>query len=60
MADAFFGQIFGDTISDFFGGQFNDDGSSYLPMGDSYFNRLVSHDRQIAGSGKSTTRSRMP
>jgi iron complex outermembrane recepter protein len=52
MADAFFGQIFGDTIADFFGSQLNPDGSSYLPMGDSYFNRLVSHDRQIAGFGE--------
>jgi iron complex outermembrane recepter protein len=52
MADAFFGQLLDDTISDFFGGQFNPDGSSYLPMGDSYFNRLVSHDRQLAGFGE--------
>jgi iron complex outermembrane receptor protein len=52
MADALFGQLLGDTISDFFGGQFNPDGSSYLPMGDSYFNRLVSHDRQLAGFGE--------
>jgi iron complex outermembrane receptor protein len=52
MADQFFEQLLGDTISDFFGGQFNADGSSYLPMGDSYFNRLVSHDRQLAGFGE--------
>ena len=52
MADALFGQLLGTTIAGFFGGQFNPDGSSYLPMGDSYFNRLVSHDRQIAGFGE--------
>ena len=53
MADALFSYLFADTISDFFGyGVFNPDGSSYLPMGDSYFNRLVSYDRQIAGFGE--------
>ena len=53
MADALFNYLFSDTISDFFGyGVFNPDGSSYLPMGDSYFNRLVSYDRQIAGFGE--------
>jgi iron complex outermembrane receptor protein len=52
MADAFFGQIFGTTIADFFGAPLNPDGTSYLPMGDSYLNRLVSHDRQIAGFGE--------
>ena len=39
-------------IATFFGTALNPDGSSYLPMGDSYFNRLVSHDRQIAGFGE--------
>jgi iron complex outermembrane recepter protein len=54
MADAFFNQIFGSTIAAFFqpGAQSNPDGSSYLPMGDSYFNRLVSYDRQVAGFGE--------
>ncbi|HEY3851582.1 MAG TPA: TonB-dependent receptor [Steroidobacteraceae bacterium] len=53
MADALFNYLFADTVSDFFGyGVFNPDGSSYLPMGDSYFNRLVSYDRQIAGFGE--------
>jgi iron complex outermembrane receptor protein len=54
MADAFFNQLFGYNIATFFqpGAQFNPDGSSYLPMGDSYFNRLVSHDRQVAGFGE--------
>jgi iron complex outermembrane recepter protein len=53
QADALFNYLFADTISDFFGyEQFNPDGSSYLPMGDSYFNRLTSYDRQIAGFGE--------
>jgi outer membrane receptor protein involved in Fe transport len=53
QADALFNYLFDDTISDFFGYEvFNPDGSSYLPMGDSYFNRLVSYDRQIAGFGE--------
>src|ERR1700722_1007821 len=52
MADAFFNQELGQNIATFFGTPLNPDGSSYLPMGDSYFNRLVSHDRQIAGFGE--------
>jgi outer membrane receptor protein involved in Fe transport len=52
MADAFFNQELGENIATFFGTPLNPDGSSYLPMGDSYFNRLVSHDRQIAGFGE--------
>ena len=52
MADAFFNQELGMNIATFFGTPLNPDGSSYLPMGDSYFNRLVSHDRQIAGFGE--------
>jgi iron complex outermembrane recepter protein len=53
MADAFFNQLLGERIADAFpGAQFNPDGSSYLPMGDSYFNRLLSHDRQVAGFGE--------
>jgi len=52
MADAFFNQELGENIATFFGTALNPDGSSYLPMGDSYFNRLVSHDRQIAGFGE--------
>jgi len=52
MADALFGQLLGTTIAGFFGSASNPDGSSYLPMGDSYFNSLVSHDRQIAGFGE--------
>jgi iron complex outermembrane receptor protein len=52
MADALFGQLLGTTIASVFGSATNPDGSSYLPMGDSYFNRLVSHDRQIAGFGE--------
>jgi iron complex outermembrane receptor protein len=52
MADAFFNQLIGEPIATYFGTPLNADGSSYLPMGDSYFNRLVSHDRQIAGFGE--------
>jgi outer membrane receptor protein involved in Fe transport len=52
MADAFFNQLIGVPIATYFGTPLNADGSSYLPMGDSYFNRLVSHDRQIAGFGE--------
>ena len=52
MADAFFNQLFGYPIAEFFGTPQNPDGSSVLPMGDSYFNRLVSYDRQIAGFGE--------
>ncbi|HEY0768245.1 MAG TPA: TonB-dependent receptor, partial [Steroidobacteraceae bacterium] len=52
MADALFNQLLGTTIAAFFGTPLNPDGSSVLPMGDSYFNRLLSHDRQIAGVGE--------
>jgi iron complex outermembrane receptor protein len=52
MADVFFNQELGMPIATFFGTPLNPDGTSVLPMGDSYFNRLVSHDRQIAGFGE--------
>ena len=52
MADALFNQLFGYPIADFFGTPLNPNGTSVLPMGDSYFNRLVSYDRQIAGFGE--------
>ncbi len=52
MADQLFNQLFGQNIATFFGAPLNPDGSSQLPMGDSYFNQLVSHDRQIAGFGE--------
>jgi outer membrane receptor protein involved in Fe transport len=52
MADAFFNQLIGMPIATYFGTTLNADGSSYLPMGDSYFNRLLAHDRQIAGFGE--------
>jgi outer membrane receptor protein involved in Fe transport len=54
MADALFNYLFGEPIADYFEDNpiLNADGSSYLPMGDSYFNRLVSYDRQIAGFGE--------
>jgi iron complex outermembrane recepter protein len=42
------------AIAAFFGTPLNPDGTSVLPMGDSYFNRLTSHDRQIAGFGELT------
>jgi len=52
MADAFFNQELGEPIAAYFGTPLNPDGTSVLPYGDSYFNRLVSHDRQIAGFGE--------
>jgi iron complex outermembrane receptor protein len=52
MADAFWIQEFGTPIAAYFGTPTNPDGSSVLPYGDSYFNRLVSHDRQFAGFGE--------
>jgi iron complex outermembrane recepter protein len=52
MADAFFNQLLGMPIATYFGTPLNPDGTSVLPMGDSYFNRLLSHDRQIAGFGE--------
>jgi len=52
MADAFFNQELGMPIATYFGTDLNPDGTSVLPYGDSYFNRLVSHDRQIAGFGE--------
>jgi outer membrane receptor protein involved in Fe transport len=54
MADTLFNQLFGENIATFFEyvPVLNPDGSSYLPMGDSYYNRLVSFDRQIAGFGE--------
>jgi iron complex outermembrane receptor protein len=52
MADALFNQLIGEPIAAFFGTPQNPDGSSVLPMGDSYFNRLVSFDRQLAGFGE--------
>ncbi len=52
MADALFNQLFGYPIAAFFGTPLNPDGTSVLPMGDSYFNQLVSYDRQIAGFGE--------
>ena len=52
MADTLFNQLFGYPIADFFGTPLNPNGTSVLPMGDSYFNRLLSFDRQIAGFGE--------
>jgi outer membrane receptor protein involved in Fe transport len=52
MADALFNALQGEPIAAYYGTALNPDGSSYLPMGDSYFNRLTSHDRQLAGFGE--------
>jgi iron complex outermembrane receptor protein len=52
MADLLFNTEFGEPIADYFGTPTNPDGSSVLPYGDSYFNRLNSHDRQFAGFGE--------
>lgn len=52
MADQFFQTEFGEPIAAFFGTALNPNGTSVLPYGDSYFNRLTSHDRQFAGFGE--------
>ena len=52
MADTIFNYLFGEPIATFFGTPLNPNGTSVLPMGDSYFNRLLSFDRQIAGFGE--------
>ena len=52
MADAIFQALIQQNIADYFGTPTNPDGSSVLPMGDSYFNRLLAHDRQLAGFGE--------
>jgi iron complex outermembrane recepter protein len=52
MADTLFNQLFGYPIAEFFGTPLNPNGTSVLPMGDSYFNQLLSFDRQIAGFGE--------
>ncbi|MDP9065212.1 MAG: TonB-dependent receptor [Pseudomonadota bacterium] len=52
MIDTFFNQLLGVPIAAFFGAPQNPDGSSVLPMGDSYFDRLESRDRQVAGFGE--------
>jgi outer membrane receptor protein involved in Fe transport len=52
MADQLFQYLYGETIAQAFGTQSNPDGSSYLPSGDAYLNRLISIDRQLAGFGE--------
>src|ERR1700731_3358803 len=52
MADAFFNQLLGMPIATYYGTALNADGSSYLPMGDAYFDQRVSYDRQLAGFGE--------
>src|SRR3984885_799609 len=56
MADTLFNQLFGYPIAEFFGTPLNPNGTSVLPMGDSYFNNLVSYDRQIAGFGEANSK----
>jgi outer membrane receptor protein involved in Fe transport len=52
QVDSLFQTLYGDTIANIFGTASNADGSSYLPMGDSYLNQLIGHDRQLAGFGE--------
>jgi iron complex outermembrane receptor protein len=52
MADTFFNQLLGMPIATYFGTALNANGTSYLPMGDAYFDQLVSYDRQLAGFGE--------
>ncbi|MDB6042137.1 MAG: TonB-dependent receptor [Gammaproteobacteria bacterium] len=52
MADQFFNYVYGTTIANVFGTDMNPDGSSVLPRGDSYYNQLVGHDRQLAAFGE--------
>jgi outer membrane receptor protein involved in Fe transport len=52
MVDQFFDYAYGNTIANVFGTDTNPDGSSVLPRGDSYYNELVGHDRQLAGFGE--------
>ena len=52
QVDQLFEYLYGTTIANVFGTATNPDGSSYLPRGDSYFNELTGHDRQLAGFGE--------
>jgi iron complex outermembrane recepter protein len=52
MVDELFKYLYGTTIANVFSTPTNPNGSSYLPMGDSYFNELTGHDRQLAGFGE--------
>ncbi|HEY6456936.1 MAG TPA: TonB-dependent receptor [Steroidobacteraceae bacterium] len=54
MADTFFFREYGESAAEFFDDttDMNPDGTSILPYGDSYFDRLISHDRQLAGFGE--------
>jgi outer membrane receptor protein involved in Fe transport len=56
MADQLFEYLYGTTIANIYGTPSNPDGSSYLPMGDSYLNQLTGHDRQLAGFGEAVWR----
>jgi iron complex outermembrane recepter protein len=50
--DQFFKGVFGTTLCNAFGQPCNANGSTYLPNGESYFNYLTGHDRQLAGFGE--------
>jgi iron complex outermembrane recepter protein len=52
MVDQFFQYVYGTNIAPLYGSPTNADGSSYLPMGDSYLNQLTGFDRQLAGYGE--------
>jgi outer membrane receptor protein involved in Fe transport len=52
MVDQLFEALYGEPIASVFGTATNPNGSSYLPMGDSYLNQITGHDRQLAGFGE--------
>jgi iron complex outermembrane receptor protein len=52
MVDQFFQGVFGTTLCTAFYQPCNANGTTYLPDGDSYFNYLTGHDRQLAGFGE--------
>jgi iron complex outermembrane recepter protein len=52
MIDPLFEYLYGTTAADVFGTATNPNGSTYLPRGDSFYNQLTGHDRQVAGFGE--------
>jgi outer membrane receptor protein involved in Fe transport len=50
--DALFNFLYGAPINALYGTATNPDGSTYLPYGDSYLNRIIGYDRQLAGFGE--------
>jgi iron complex outermembrane recepter protein len=54
--DQFFTGVFGYNMCTALGQRCNANGSTYLPNGDSYFNYLTGHDRQLAGFGEAVWR----